>query len=494
MAEQATSEFRGIWVPYWEMTSAGKIQAHVDRAVQLHANALLCHVVPRGDAYYNSGLLPRAEALTDPDFDPLAVAVAAARAAGLQVHAWVNALLVWSAPALPRSPRHVVNSHRDWLMADPACVVQAGTVAAPGREYEGGYYLDPALPAVQVHLRGVCREILDGYDVDGIHFDYIRHPNRVGSQATRLSYLAPTLGAFHAETGLDPCGGGEPCTDCRPALEWTAPWDQWREDRLTNLVAAVAMDVRQHRLRPGARVSAATLARWDIGLGRSFTSGPMWAAGGALDFICPMCYFTSTEAVVHYTRVLLESVPADRVYAGLGAYLMQPRDLVAQIRAVRSAGAGGAVLFAAPDLDDATVRAVAGARGPWARPATPPAAGHRPITPPTPPPRPVPVVTLGTLEVTATRARPGLSRDFYVRRGRATLLIIQEGDSPLTGIELTVNGITVPVPDGAPAYDLSALVLPDIVRTYSDNHTSAVTIRGTGSPGARARFRVQDAY
>ena len=73
-------------------------------------------------------------------------------------------------------------------------------------------------------------------------------------------------------------------------------------------------------------------------------------------------------------------------------------------------------------------------------------------------------------------------------------MIIQEGDSPLTGIELTVNGITVPVPDGAPAYDLSALVLPDIVHTYSDNHTSAITIRGTGSPGARARFRIQDAY
>ena len=52
--------------------------------------------------YYARGLEPRPPALAaQPGFDPLAVTIARAHDAGLQVHAWVNVNLVAGAGELP---------------------------------------------------------------------------------------------------------------------------------------------------------------------------------------------------------------------------------------------------------------------------------------------------------------------------------------------------------------------------------------------------------
>ena len=59
-------------------------------------NALFVQVRGRGDALYRSAIAPRSEVLRGQpaEFDPLARVVARAHARGLQVHAWINVLLV----------------------------------------------------------------------------------------------------------------------------------------------------------------------------------------------------------------------------------------------------------------------------------------------------------------------------------------------------------------------------------------------------------------
>ena len=44
--------------------------------------------------------------------------------------------------------------------------------------YKGTWYLDPGNPQTDNYLASIVREIVSRYDIDGIHLDYIRYPER----------------------------------------------------------------------------------------------------------------------------------------------------------------------------------------------------------------------------------------------------------------------------------------------------------------------------
>src|SRR5262245_38989693 len=105
-----------LWVLRAALVSPASIDSLVDRAARMGVRGLLVQVVGRGDAWYRSSLLPRAEPLgTAADADPLAHIVERAHARGLEVHAWMNCMLIWSGRRVPRDPRHVLRAHPDWI-------------------------------------------------------------------------------------------------------------------------------------------------------------------------------------------------------------------------------------------------------------------------------------------------------------------------------------------------------------------------------------------
>ena len=103
-------DVRGLWVLRSSLASARSIQQMVATAERAGFNTLLVQVRGRGDAYYDSRIEPRALELEDAaaTFDPLALTLATAHAAGMKVHAWVNVDLVSSATLLPRARNHVI--------------------------------------------------------------------------------------------------------------------------------------------------------------------------------------------------------------------------------------------------------------------------------------------------------------------------------------------------------------------------------------------------
>ena len=42
--------------------------------------------------------------------------------------------------------------------------------------YKREYFLNPGHPATKEYLMKLVREVVSGYDVDGVHFDYLRYP------------------------------------------------------------------------------------------------------------------------------------------------------------------------------------------------------------------------------------------------------------------------------------------------------------------------------
>jgi uncharacterized lipoprotein YddW (UPF0748 family) len=343
----AGQETRAIWVVRHALTTPGRVDKVVDLASQVNANTLLVQVRGRGDAYYNSDLAPRAADLeaTPPDFDPLSRICSRAHAEGLEVHAWINVFLVWSAGAPPRSALHVVNAHPDWIAvrADGRRLVEMLPEEFQKEKMEG-MYLSPAVPEVRRHIRDLVQEIVTRYPVDGIHLDYVRYPEPTSG------YDVHTRTAFEREFGVDPLridspdslllsvlGGADRIPDLR------ARWIQWRREQVTNLVRDVRRDLDLAG-RP-IKLTAAVISDQNAALNRYLQEWPAWLEEGLLDAAIPMAYSPSTPIVERQLRDAMAIEHKRQIWAGIGIYNQGARDAAEKIRRARRLGVDGIALF-----------------------------------------------------------------------------------------------------------------------------------------------------
>src|SRR5262245_6066686 len=111
-------ETRALWVVRTTMASPESVRELVRRAKENGFTDLIVQVRGRGDAYYESSIEPRAEALTQQPagFDPLALTIEEAHRNGIKVHAWINIYLVADLESLPVSRDHPIYKHPEWVM------------------------------------------------------------------------------------------------------------------------------------------------------------------------------------------------------------------------------------------------------------------------------------------------------------------------------------------------------------------------------------------
>jgi len=194
-----------------------EVRTLVEDAQEINANALIVQVGRRFDCFCNEALFPRTDAAIDPaPYDPLAEVVEQAHAAGIEVHAWVNATTLWNSATPPESPEHAFNQHGleaegsdRWL-----------NKRVDGTELVGdSSYLDPANPdAVDYVVDGV-RSLLAEYDLDGINLDYIYLGMYDVDPQARLSINGITY-----DFGPQTHGGWE---QTRPYTDVLQDWKAW---------------------------------------------------------------------------------------------------------------------------------------------------------------------------------------------------------------------------------------------------------------------------
>ncbi len=342
----AAEETRALWVVRYSLTSPGRVDRVVEIATQINVNTLLVQVRGRGDAYYRSDLAPRAEEIeaAPPGFDPLMRLIERAHAQGLEVQAWINVYLVWSAGSLPRSALHVVNAHPEWISvrANGQRLVEMVPEEFEEERLEG-MYLAPGNPEVRRHLRDLVREIVTRYPVDGIHLDYVRYPE------PDVGYDSATRTAFMREFGVDPAQLEAPDStflavvgaDAIPDLR--ARWMQWKREQVTALVRDIRNDL--DLINPKLKLTAAVIADQTAALNRYLQEWPTWLRDGIIDAAIPMCYSQSTTTVVRQVAAA-RSIPTERhLYAGIAIYNEGARDAADKIRRARDLGVDGIALF-----------------------------------------------------------------------------------------------------------------------------------------------------
>jgi uncharacterized lipoprotein YddW (UPF0748 family) len=337
-ADSSPHRLEYLWVVRWSLTDSQKVERAVERAREIGVKGLLAQVVGRGDAYYQSDVLPRAESLPREEFDPLGLLIARAHAAGLEVHAWVNCMLVWSLPNRPRDPRHVVNTHPEWIarLADgrPMSSLTARQRRKLGIE---GVFLSPALPGVRAWLGSIVKEIAMRYAVDGVQLDYIRLP---GVQ------LRGEAGALTAEAGAaaeGPATRGARRKSVAPARV-RAP----RSEAECAHVSAAVGEVRDSlaRVRPGLPLSAAVVADTAVAERANAQRWTSWLREGLIDRAFAMCYAPPLRTVVAQLLSFAASPGmAARVVPGIAVYNTPPATAAAKIRAARALGFAELALY-----------------------------------------------------------------------------------------------------------------------------------------------------
>ncbi len=359
-ARRAAPEVRGLWVVRYTLAQPDSIRAMVRRAEEAGFNTLIVQVRGRGDAFYQSRWEPRPDTLAPrrADFDPLGLVVREAHRRGLTVHAWVNTHLTANMDALPRSEQHLYHTRPDLLAVpkplarelfamdarDPRFREALVAYARANRDHVEGLYTVPSAPEVKEHIYSIWIDVLERYDVDGIHFDYVRYPaGDYDYSRTALDrferWLAPQLedsvyGRFHTLEDADPLVYADSFPDA---------WDRFRREQVTDLVERIYHGVKKRR--PDVLVSAAVFANAEDAFAHRFQDWRDWLRRGIVDVAAPMAYTPDTEVFRSQIRTAVETAGGARIWAGIGAYRNTVDGTVDKIRAARSLGTAGFVLF-----------------------------------------------------------------------------------------------------------------------------------------------------
>lgn len=347
-------EFRAVWVatvanidwPSKKGLPAEKQKAELiailDKAKQLNLNAIILQVRPMCDALYASKLEPWSEYLTgqmgkSPGYDPLEFAVKEAHARGLELHAWFNPYRAHTPTA--KSP--VVESH----------IVKKRPELAP--PYGKHHWMVPTNKEVQDQSMAVFLDVVNRYDVDGIHIDDYFYPYKEKDEAGKLIPF-PDDADWKAYQG----SGGKLARD------------DWRRDAVNRFVERMYIETK--KAKPHVKVGISPFGIWRPNnppgiqgfdqYAELYADAKLWLNNGWVDYWTPQLYWPTKQEKQSYPKLLGwwagENTHARHLWPGNAAYrvgsdakLWPASEMGDQIRITREQkGAGGNVHFSMKSL------------------------------------------------------------------------------------------------------------------------------------------------
>jgi uncharacterized lipoprotein YddW (UPF0748 family) len=341
------SDPKALWVVRDGLLSPNAIRRMVADAARAGVTDLFVQVRGRGDAYYESSLVPAALPLQRAwkrhgHYDPLELVLELAHIRGIRVHAWMNVYLVRSEGNVPAG--HVTLEHPDWVAEDrsgvPMTALSARRLRAAWTE---GAYLDPGNTQVVKHFMDVVTELLARYPVDGIHLDYVRYP------VLDVGYSEAMRAGFRRMTGVDPLeldaneAGLRRERGDEGYTELQRRWMGFKAAQVTAMVASVHDAVRA--MQPQVILSAAVKPDPDKAYAQVGQDWVRWVRKGLVDVVAPMMYSPSRTVVREQARELSRIVPPERVWAGIAVYNQSLAAAEDNIRTCRAAGLGGISIF-----------------------------------------------------------------------------------------------------------------------------------------------------
>jgi uncharacterized lipoprotein YddW (UPF0748 family) len=259
----------------------------LDRAAQLHLNAVFFQVRSVCDAVYASPLEPWSEYLTgiqgrmpSPYYDPLALAVSEAHKRGLQIHAWFNPFRAGhpeskSLPAL----NHITRTHPELI-----------------RHYGRQTWCDPGEPKSQDRALAAVLDVVKRYDVDGVVFDdyFYPYPEKNWNGQPMEFPDGVSWKKYGRQSGLSR--------------------DDWRRDNINRFVQKVSQSI--HSAKPWVQFGISPFGIWRPSVpagidahaldayGKLYADAQLWLANGWVDYLAPQLYWPMSQHEHSFTALL----------------------------------------------------------------------------------------------------------------------------------------------------------------------------------------------
>lgn len=263
---------------------------------RLHAdnfNTILFQVRAQGAVFYKSSIEPLSPFFNHSEgFDPLAFAVDECHKRGMECHAWFITFPMDKAQFTTKSKRRkvVVMNKPDYY-----------------KLIDDRWYLDPGRPETKDRLVALVKEVIKNYDVDGVHFDYIRYPSN-----TRQ---------FPDEDTFRKYGKGKSLYD-------------WRRENINNIVSSIYDAVKD--IKPWVQVSSSPLGRYKVlpevspndgwtAYNTVFQDAGYWMQSGKHDLVFPMMYHRE-KLFYPFLDDWVKNSNGRLVIPGLGVYQMEANE------------------------------------------------------------------------------------------------------------------------------------------------------------------------
>lgn len=288
-------EFRAAWIasvanidwPSRPGLSTGEQKAELrlmfDRMVAMNMNAVILQVRPASDALYLSAFEPWSEFLTGemgkapkPFYDPLAFAIEEAHKRGLELHAWFNSF------------RALHPTSKSEISADHVSRKNPDAVVPYGRYL----WLDPGSQAAQDHSIRVIIDVVQRYDIDGVHIDDYFYPYKeVDSMGVIIDFPDGLNWAKHSD-GMNR--------------------EDWRRDNVNRFIERLYTEIK--RIDPQVRFGISPFGIWRPGFPgmiegfdpytETYADSRKWLQNGWLDYISPQLYWAIDQPGQSYPILL----------------------------------------------------------------------------------------------------------------------------------------------------------------------------------------------
>jgi uncharacterized lipoprotein YddW (UPF0748 family) len=269
------------------------------------------------------------------DAETLRRIIPAARAEGLETHAWIFTMMRGGMEA----------EHPEWY-----AVNRRGQSTATDPPYVDYYrFLCPSRAPVRQHIAAHVAELAAIPDLESVHLDYVRYPDVILPRALWAQYdlvqdvehpefdycyCDECRAQFRAQTGADPTELADPTADAR--------WRQFRYDSITRVVAELAAVTRP----AGKQLTAAVFPTPGIARALVRQDWPRWDLDAALPMLYHNFYEHPVEWIEAGTREGVEALAGRYpMYAGLYVPELDPQALGRAVRAALAGGAAGVALF-----------------------------------------------------------------------------------------------------------------------------------------------------
>lgn len=302
----------------------------LDRLQQAGINTILFQTRIRSTTAYPSAIEPWDGAFTGtpgraPLYDPLAFALEECHKRNMELHAWVVAFPICKTQVEKKLGKKSLPQKR------PELCQRCGDQ----------WMMDPGVPGTDKYLADICREIVKNYDVDGIHLDYIRYPERGIAFNDNRTYNK--YGKKKSKAA-------------------------WRKENVTRCVKAIHKAVKD--IRPWVKLSCSPIGKYaDLRTQSSYgwnardavhQDVQAWLRDGLMDMIFPMMYFDGK----HFYPFAInwkENSYGKPVVPGLGIYFLSEKEkdwhlnvIRRQLNFLRQEELGGQAYFRSKFLTDNT--------------------------------------------------------------------------------------------------------------------------------------------